>query len=145
MLLSKIESAIATRLKPLERQNLKVIVFPDNPEELERPAFNRIIVRYLNESFTPPQTFNPHAPCIQQRFLEFQIFIQFRDLRAKKELGVTDLMDQIRDRLTFFRPVSDGKWLYQTAGGFSELFRGFWAYTMTFTLPYPYTKQPENK
>jgi hypothetical protein len=143
MLLSKIEGAIAQRLKPLERENLKVLVFPDDPKELKLPAFNRIIVRYLSESLTPPQTFNPHAPCIQQRFLEFQVFIQYQDLRAKKGLGVTDLMDQIRDRLTFFKPIPDGKWLYQTSGGFSELFQDFWAYTMNFTLPYPYTKQPE--
>ena len=145
MLLSELESAIADRLKPLETSNnFKVITFPDSPEELARPAFNRLIVRFVSESLTTPQTFNPQARVQQQRIIQFGVLIQHKDLRARKELQATDLMDAIRDRLTLFQPDPKiHQWLYQTSGAFVEILNGFWAYQMTFDLPYPYTKKPE--
>jgi hypothetical protein len=145
-MLRSIEQEVAAQLSDLqESQSLRVILFPDTPDELQRPQGDRLIVGLNRETLSAPQTRSFTSPIIQERQLQFGIYLQVRDLRGRRQSNprLLDLMDLVRDALTGFRPPSadGGQYLYQTTGGFAEMAQGFWLYSMNFTLPVPYKKQ----
>jgi hypothetical protein len=146
LMLKSIEQEVAEQLYGLqEPEKLKVILFPESGDELQRPPCDRIIVGFGRESLSPPSTRSFSSPIIQERELQFGVYVQIRDLRGRKQSNprLLDLLDLIRDALTGFHPVSanGGQWLYQTTGGFVEFGQGFWLYSANFTLPVPYQKK----
>jgi hypothetical protein len=145
MSIATIEADLITRLQTLEAdQNLKVIAFPTNPDELYRPPCDRIIVGFNRESLSRPNTTSFTAPIIQERQLDFGIYVQIRDLRGRKQSNprLVELMDLIRDLITGMRPTGDKThWFYQTAGSFVQLAEAFWLYSMNFSISVPYTKR----
>lgn len=145
-MLRNVEQEVATQLYSLqEPEKLKVILFPDSPEELQRPPCDRLIVGLNRETLSAPMTRSFSSPIIQERQLQFGIYLQVRDLRGRRQSNprLLDLMDLVRDTLTGFHPPSanGGQYLYQANGGFAEMAQGFWLYSMSFVLPVPYQKR----
>ncbi|MGA7934727.1 MAG: Gp37 family protein [Kovacikia sp.] len=139
--IEQIEDAIVKRLEPLNNSSVRVYPFPDNPQELKKPAGDRVLVGFRREVFSTPQSNNPLAPIQQQRSLQFEVVLQLKNLRT--HAGAYPVMARIRDLLSGSFPDKN-KPLYQTAGGFVDVTEGLWTYSMTFTLQTFYVKRPEN-
>lgn len=140
-MLETIEQSLLDQLEPLTKLGLRVVGFPENPEELGRPiSYGQVLIGFKRESLQPPSHHNNGVSIVQPRRVEWDVVLQIKNLRS--HAGAYPVMDKIRDLLTGFRPPDTLRPLYETQADFVDLRDGIWTYNMTFAIDLIYTKKP---
>ena len=138
----EMEQGIGQALAPLEAEGVKVIPFPDKPENIGRPqAASQIVYGFKQESFSVPQGKNIiYTTMTQTRRMEFEVLLQLKDLRS--HTGVYAMMNRIRELLSGLRPDPKlDRVLYQLAAEPLSSSEGIWQFVMTFAVDLYYQKK----
>lgn len=143
--LTETENLLHERLKVIESElGYRVSLTPNDPDELRKPATDRIICGLQSRRLEKPSGIGVDMPVRQSGEVTFEVVIQGRNLRSHQ--GVLQVIDRVSELLTGFYPNPNyRKGAYETRSGFVAVSKGLWTYSMSFAVPVVNTKLPERR